>query len=328
VIGQGHGLWIHHDAVCKPKQAQSTIRKASPKSWPFRLPVIILQQEYRYRYKPFVETSRPVYGKTKRLRRRLLKTFDRWPRQDYDVRLIHVNGKPAFKQVIFKTSANAQQVSNRLQRYGATPHLPAWRGCRGNAVWVDFIAGTTCHRIDESMLPQLAECFAQFAGHASYLERLDRTFYRQLYRENLDYLSQHGVLCPSLHRALDARAAAVAPARVRIGFDYTDPIGANLVQRERCGRICAVDIKNLYADTLVGQGLAKASNRWFSPERQAHIFAHLETLGLGDILQAFAFLLLFEAAERIRRKTRSEVNTYGSARAVKTKKAQLAALLP
>ena len=258
--------------------------------------------------------SRPAYGRIKRLRRSVLRAAGRWTRKDYDVRLVFENDRPVYKQVVFKTVAQAREVGNNLRRYGPSAHLPALIAQRENSVFVEYVAGPSCRTISDALMPRLAECFADIAEHDSRIVPIAETSYPQVLDDQLQRLRSAGVADGALCQALRERAERLMPAHVRIGFDYTDPIGANLVQREDGGAICAIDIKNLKADTLVGQGLAKASARWLTPAREPAFFDDLRRRGLADIHDIFAFLKLFEPIQRISRKTARDMALIGRLR--------------
>jgi hypothetical protein len=104
----------------------------------------------------------------------------------------------------------------------------------------------------------------------------------------------------SFAQELYATAKALAPEKLWIGFDYTDPIENNLVQREAEQTICAVDIKNIHAEVLVGRGLAKARRCWLAEPRP--FLEELTRRGAPDLTPYFPFIELIDRVQRIRAK--------------------------
>jgi len=251
-----------------------------------------------------------MYGLTKRARRGALRALGLWSREHYDVEVVMEDGRSTCKKITFKTERQAKTVAANLHRYGQTPHLPDFQRREANVVWVDYVEGEPCNHIDDRLMPEIADCFGQMAARDSSTVALNDTPYWARQLDNLSFLAENGVLDGHLHRELIQRIEHIRPATVRIGFDYRDPIGPNLLQRDGCGRICAIDVKNLHYNTLVGEGLAKASDRWLCRDRRAFVFDHLKRLGMGDIEQGFEFTAAFERTDRVRRKVERDLKLH------------------
>ncbi len=226
---------------------------------------------------------RPIYGTAKRIKRGLLRTMGLWSRGHYDVEIIFEKGRPTYKKITFKKEVQARLVSENLRRYGQTPHLPGFRHRHANMVWVDFIDGAPCNKVHDDMMPEIARCFGRFALRDSRRQAIDRTPFWSRHLDNLSFLWRQDIIDARLHDALRDHSGNVRPQTLRIGFDYRDPIGPNLLHRNGCGSICAIDVKNLHQNTVVGEGLAKAGDRWLCQARRAYVFDHLRRLGLADI---------------------------------------------
>jgi len=268
-----------------------------------------------------------MYGLAKRARRGVLRALGLWSREHYDVEVVLEHGRPVYKKITFKSEHQASAVADNLMRYGPTPHLPTFKGRRANVIWVDYIDGAPCKQIDDTLMPQIADCFGELAARESRLVALQATPYWSRHLANLSFLAEHGVLDRPLYRELTQRAEQIRPASVRIGFDYRDPIAPNLLQREDCGRICAIDVKNLHHNTLVGEGIAKASDRWLCRDRRVYVFDHLRRLGMGDIEQGFEFIAAFERADRVKRKVERDLKLHARIRRSDRKSQQMIALL-
>lgn len=258
--------------------------------------------------------SHSIYGRAQRAKRGLLRLLGRWSRAHYDVEVVVKEGVAAYKKITFVTNEEAYRTDTALQRFGASPHLPRCHRRIENVIWVDFVPGSPCRHIADSMMPAIAECFTHIASRRSRLIDFIDTPYGSDHDENMTFLSNHGIADPPLLTELRRRSAACTPHALRIGFDYRDPIAPNLLQRRNSHTVCAIDVKNLHEDSLVGEGIAKASDRWLTPGRRQHVFARLRTAGLHDIERNFAYITLYERIARVRRKVERDLGTHGHVR--------------
>ena len=271
--------------------------------------------------------SQSIYGPAKRLKRGLLRLAGRWSRRHYDVEVVIQQGAPRYKKITFKTAHEAQRTRQALARFGDSQHFPRCHRQADNTIWVDFVRGAPCQRIHDHMMPELAQCFAYIAGHQSRLVDFTETGYGPAHAANLAVLAEHGIADRDLYHELIKRSLRAQPPTLRVGFDYRDPIGPNLLQRRDSGAICAIDVKNLHADTLVGEGLAKAADRWLTPARRRFVLAHFQTLDLGDIARHFEYIALYERATRVRRKLDRDLRVHGRIRQRRRLQTQLASVL-
>ncbi|WP_423821545.1 hypothetical protein V5738_14510 [Salinisphaera sp. SPP-AMP-43] len=270
---------------------------------------------------------RSVYGPVKRFKRRLLRTLGRWHRADYDVHLVFEQDHPVYKKITFNDAATAARVTRNLQRFGPSQHLPQWRHTRGRQLWVEFVDGQPYDRMSCIEIDAIARCFTEFARRGSRLVPLEQTGYGAQHESNLVYLHRRGLIDSALIEALRAKSADLRPSHLRIGFDYRDPIAPNLVQRADSGAFCAIDIKNWHADTLVGEGLAKTTDRWLDPASRDRVLAHMSDCGLGDIAETFEFLETYERCARICRSVQIETAALGRIKKRGIKSARLAAMV-
>ncbi|HET7312998.1 hypothetical protein [Salinisphaera sp.] len=275
---------------------------------------------------PAVLKQRPIYGPFKRAKRRTLRAFGRWSRADYDVRFVFEGERIAYKKILFNHAATAARVMRNLERFGPSEHLPKCHRADGRALWMDYIEGRPFDRLVSPCSQEVARCFTEFAARHSYRRPIGQTGLWGAHRGNLTRLVESGLLGDDLHDAILARSTACRPATLRIGFDYRDPIAPNLVARADTGRICAIDVKNWHADTLVGQGLAKTTDRWLDAPGCARVLDIMSDHGLNDVAEGFEFIRLYERIDRLRRCTDTELKTHGRIRKRRAKRARLAAL--
>lgn len=247
--------------------------------------------------KPVAYREKPAYGITKRLRRKLLSLFNRWNRKGYDVRYVFINEKQ-YKKVIYHTESRADRVRADLEAFGPGPHFPAVIGQRRSALLVEFIPDRVIGHVDTRTLPLLADFYAAVYKRAPRQTALRKTpLWHELTRD-LRFLRDVKVLSEQRFRELIDHSDEIAPATVWFGFDYSDPTTANLVLRKDENVVCAIDIKNLYSNTLIGGGVAKARSRWLTDALTDAFFERLDKNGAPDFRGYLPFL---EILNQIRR---------------------------
>ncbi|WP_123657577.1 hypothetical protein [Salinisphaera japonica] len=273
-------------------------------------------------------TERPVYPVMRRMRRAVLRRLGRWSRGAYDVRLVYDQGQPIYKKVVFNSDRQAQQVASALSAFGESIHVPTLRHQADNAIWVDYVAG---HAFDPHAADQpegVAECFTRFALRPSRAVALGETGLADESHQRLNWLLNNAVIAPRLADTLAARINAFDAGLVlRFGFDYADPIAANLLTRADTGQICAIDVKNVRQDALVGLGVAKAHARWLDDDGLRRILSDWQSQGLADVVAAFDFIRLYERIERVARQAVTEKRSRGAIRKQNNKADKLEALL-
>lgn len=250
--------------------------------------------------------EKPGYAVHRRLRRRLLRALSLWWRKDYDIRFLQAEGQTRYKKVIFNSSDRAIRACDELESFGPSRHFPRLVGRSGNEVWVEFVDGSVLRTIDDDTISRLTDFYAAVYRHGPRLVALSQTTLVPQFNDNLSCLLQQGLLDSSTYEALRQEHSVRTPEQVWIGFDYTDPIKSNLVVKHGDQDICAVDIKNLKSETLIGQGIVKASRRWLSDTLMATFFEQLRHKGAPDFQSYFPYIRIFDSVQRIRGKIYAE----------------------
>ncbi|WP_162622816.1 hypothetical protein [Salinisphaera orenii] len=251
--------------------------------------------------------SHSPYHPVKRARRAVLRRLGRWARSDYDVRIDLDNGQPTAKTIQFATIEQANSVADALAHFADSPHVPSLIERDGPRVSTEFVAGQICEPMSDSLVPDVARCLGHINSAGARECQLAGSSYWQAHIDRLDYLFQASIIDYTLYARLRDATENTAPGTLRIGFDYTDPIGQNLIQRSDQSLVAVIDVKNLRADQPAGLGMAKAASKWLTPERQPHFFEALAATDDAHVAHYFAFLCLFERVERSARKTKAEI---------------------
>ena len=206
------------------------------------------------------------------------------------VRFVTLQGH-RFKRVILRDSHMAAQIERNLLTYGPSELLPAFVARYEHEVWVEYVAGDRLASADEATARDLATLYAVIHHRRTRTVALDDTLFHDRLRFDLRFLRNVAVVDAETTRALHELAERCKPARVRVGFDYTDPVLKNLVRRRHDGALCAVDVESLEDDQLVGVGAAKAFLRWAEPYRDAFFDAYRRASGT-DLRDGFVYVEL------------------------------------
>lgn len=197
------------------------------------------------------------------LRRSVLNRFVRHMR----VRKITINGR-AYKRVTCPDTFFAQQVASNLVALRGFEILPRLIAREDRDLLLEFVEG---HPLPEpptsDYVDRMAEFFATLYGVHARVVALEQTPFAVRLRDDLEFLRDAGVIGEEVYRDVLATSARVAPAEVRIGYDYLDSLPKNFIVRPD-GHLMAIDVEDLASDELIGTGLAKALLRGLGPQRQ------------------------------------------------------------
>ena len=250
--------------------------------------------------------ERSVYPLQKRVARQLMRLLGRWRRKSYDIRIISVDGEPRYKKVVFRDAARAAKAKSDLQGFGPSPHFPGLYKVQDNEVIVDYVFGNVLEHIDNVTIDKLSDFYAAVYKRNPRLELLADTPFVPHFEANLRKLREFGVLDSQYSDALQKSIQDLAPDHVWVGFDYTDPIKNNLVLTGEPTRVCAIDIKNLRSDSMIGRGVAKARRRWLHEAAMPGFMAQLKAKDAPDFSVYFDFIRLYDDIQRVTDKLFSE----------------------
>lgn len=213
----------------------------------------------------------------------------RRPPRSQRVYLVTINGR-RYKRVILAGAHHAAAVAARLRTFGADRIYPSLILERERELWVEYVEGERPRESGPEVVDAIADLLAVLMKRDPRLLPAASTPFLNDLRVDLRFLADVGVL--SLERAseLDARAQALAPDAVWVGYDCTDAILKNFV-RTPAGEIRAVDVESLGADQLLGSGVAKASLRWLGNDRDRFL-ARLRGAGVPDFSAYWPFVEL------------------------------------
>lgn len=196
-----------------------------------------------------------------------------------------------FKRLILRDSFLAAEIERNLMHFGPSELVPPFVIRYEHEIWVEYVEGEPLARGDETAARDIAVFYAAVNAKRAREVPLAETHFDGRLRLDLRFLDKVGVLEDAVYRGLCDAAAAIRPARVRVGFDYTDPVLKNFIRHAESGAICAVDVESLEDGQLIGTGAAKAFLRWMEPYRDSFFDAY-RAAGGSDLQHGFAYVEL------------------------------------
>jgi len=211
-------------------------------------------------------------------------------RKSQRTRFATVNGQ-WFKRLILHDAFLAAEMERNLTHFGPSELIPPFLIRYEHEVWVEYVPGKPVRHGDARTARDLAAFYAAVNTRRSREVALAQTGFDTRLERDLRFLGMVGVLDRSTSEALWTVREAVRPERVRVGFDYTDPILKNFIRHRDTGALAAVDVESLRDGQLIGTGPAKALMRWMEPHRAAFFDAYRAAAGI-DLEPGFAYVKL------------------------------------
>jgi len=220
-------------------------------------------------------------------------------RKAKSLHFVTVNGQ-RFKRLQFADSVIARDIERNLEVFQADDLFPRLATRYEHEIWVDFIDGEQPRQVTEQVVRQVAEFYATIYTKRLILTDTPKTVFPARLVQDLRFLHQVGVLSDSLYAQLQRFVEQLAPPRLWIGFDYTDPVLKNFVLSHENGRLYAIDVEGIADNQLIGMGTVKASVRWFG-ELRPLFYTHLTELGAPDFQSYLPFVELCFVAKWTKR---------------------------
>lgn len=215
------------------------------------------------------------------------------------IHYVTVNGH-RFKRLILCDSFLATQIEQYLEAFQKSGYFPPLMGRYEHEIWLEYVEGVPIGSVDEDFVLKIAEFYATMYGANPALVNAKHSQFPDRLLQDLRFLLQIGVLPQATYKDLQAAVPDLIPEQVWVGYDYTDPVLKNFLQRSENGRICVVDVDGLAGNQLLGIGVAKACVRWLGPYRSL-FFAAIANHGAPDFQKYFSFVELCFLAKWMKR---------------------------
>jgi len=172
-------------------------------------------------------------------------------------------GSRDYKRIRFGDAWTAAAVAEHLERFESSGLFPAVEARFDDELLLEFVDGARLDAFDATTVDPMARFYAALyrpAEQEGAKRRLEDTRFARDALRDLRFLRDVGVVEAGRLPALERALAALAPAQVYVGFDYTDAVPKNFVRRTD-GLLVGVDAGALQAGALVGTGVAKSLAR-------------------------------------------------------------------
>ncbi len=180
------------------------------------------------------------------------------------VYFVNVNGT-RYKRVVFGDSALAAEAEAGLTACSSHVGLPTVILHHENELWVSFVEGRKVDPDSDTDRIALADFFAGLYRIAPRQVDLGQTAFHARLLTDLTFLSDAGILDAARSSALLARAEALKPSTIWLGYDYIDPVLKNFVIND--DRLIAIDIESIGRDQPLGTVIAKSTLHWLEDGR-------------------------------------------------------------
>jgi hypothetical protein len=207
--------------------------------------------------------------------------------KNHRVEIVQI-GAGQYKRIQFADSIEPARVATALRQLRGTPLFPELLHHQEGELWLRFVTGRALRPKEE--LPAVLAFFAQLYAAQSYTqETAALADYTQL-DSDLRFLVETGVVAQDTAREFRELAPKLEPPRLRIGFDYIDPLPKNFVLSEH--GVIGIDVEALQGGVPLGSGLAKLLLRWPSDTgSSSQVLATLAEQGC-DLRAQFAWIQL------------------------------------
>ncbi len=232
--------------------------------------------------------ARPLNRRSSRLRRLLRRARNRLV-NSHTVRLLELGGYRC-KRITFHDSWLAEQAATSLRSLRGTKMCPELLAHFEHQVFVEYIEGKPVEAFGESHVPRLVEFFTALHATGSEARDISTLPIQGDLELDLAFLRNVSVLSDECAQDLSRAAGHLAPERLRVGFEYTDPLPRNFVERPN-GDLVAIDVESFERDAVQGTGLAKVLARADDAFREC-LFAQLRDSGHSELARALPFIEL------------------------------------
>lgn len=212
---------------------------------------------------------------------------------------VQMNGQ-WFKRLTYCDSYQVSVLEQNLKAFCDTSYFPSLATSYESELWVTFVEGEMVRNVDDVFLEKFVDFYATLYAKAPKLIVADETLFPQQLQQDLAFLGQVGVLSAQEVQTLSSCAQKLAPEKLWIGFDYTDPVLKNFVLTQPNLQLCAVDVEGLAQNQLIGMGLGKAFALWGKDHRK-HILDRLGKQNIPDFVSYYPFIELGFLAKWVKR---------------------------
>ena len=179
-------------------------------------------------------------------------------------------GSRVYKRIVFDDPTKALNIGRLLKIFQDCELLPSYVAHQGTELWVEFLEGSPVKTLTPNTLSELARIYAALYSRDFVQRSIESGPWLQDLDFDLDFLHGTQVLSDGLHAGLRKRMIDWTPQHVWVGYDYSDPRAANMLECAD-GSHRFIDVESLVENRLLGSGAVKACYRWLLGERDTFL---------------------------------------------------------
>ncbi len=239
-----------------------------------------------FRARALNRRTSPLRRWLRRARNRLVNT--------HTVRLLEL-GDYRCKRISFRDSWLAERAAASLLALRGTKMCPELIAHFEHQLYVEYVGGEVVEAFAERHLPALVAFFGALYAVEGEERATASLPISSALQVDLGFLRNVGVIDDDCAQDLSRALVALEPPRLRVGYEYTDPLPRNFVE-QASGALIAIDVESIERDVVQGTGLAKVMARLDEPLR-VELVAQLEDAGHDALVRALPFIELAFLAE-------------------------------
>lgn len=244
-------------------------------------------------------TQRHVHPLWRRIYDRLRPLFGGVVGKSQKAYFVTLNGH-RYKRLVLGDAWQAARIARELEQFEAGEGFPPLILCHENELLLGYVEGRRFNGNDAADRERLARFYAMlYRRNPRQVATAELPLAARLERD-LQFLVDAGTLDAADLPTLQARAEALQPEWLWLGFDYLDPVEKNFVCTGT--GVAAVDVESLVSNEALGAGIAKARVHWLG---EAQTGAFLETMaaaGAPDLSTQLPYVELCFVAGWTKRK--------------------------
>lgn len=244
-------------------------------------------------------TQRHVHPLWRRVYDRLRPLFGGVVGKTQKAYFVTLNGH-RYKRLVLGDAWQAARIERELEQFEPGESFPPLILRHENELLLGYVEGRRFDGSDAADRERLARFYAMLYRRSSrQLATAELPLAARLERD-LQFLVDVGTLDAADLPALRARAEALQPERVWLGFDYVDPVEKNFVCTGT--GVTAVDVESLVSNEALGAGIAKARVHWLGEAQTGAFLENMAAAGAPDLSTQLPYVELCFVAGWTKRK--------------------------
>lgn len=225
-------------------------------------------------------TQRHVHPLWRRVYDRLRPLFGGVVGKTQKAYFVTLNGR-RYKRLVLGDAWQAARIEQELEKFEPGEGFPPLILRHENELLLGYVEGRRFDGSDPADRERLARFYAMLYRREPRQVAISELPLAARLERDLQFLVDVGTLDAAVLPALRARAEALQPERVWLGFDYVDPVAKNFVCTGT--GVAAVDVESLVSNEVLGTGVAKARVHWLGEAQTGAFLDSMAAAGAPDL---------------------------------------------